>query len=48
MGVGTTSGASTVKWGIARSIMGAWVLTIPVSAGIGFCAFAVIRVVIGY
>ncbi len=48
MGVGTTSGASTVKWGVARNIMWAWVLTIPISAAIGFVAFAVIRVVIGY
>ncbi len=48
MGVGTTSGASTVKWGVARTIMWAWVLTIPISALIGFAAFAVIRVVIGY
>ncbi len=48
MGVGTTMGTSTVKWGVARSIMIAWILTIPVSALIGFLAFAVIRVVIGY
>ena len=48
MGVGTTMGASTVKWGVARSIMIAWLLTIPVSALIGFLSFAVIRVVIGY
>jgi PiT family inorganic phosphate transporter len=48
MGVGTTSGASTVKWGVARSIMIAWILTIPISALIGFVAFAVIRVFIGY
>jgi PiT family inorganic phosphate transporter len=48
MGVGTTMGASTVKWGVARSIMIAWILTIPVSALIGFIAFAVIRVFIGY
>ena len=48
MGVGTTMGASTVKWGVARSIMIAWILTIPVSALIGFVAFAVIRVFIGY
>jgi inorganic phosphate transporter, PiT family len=48
MGVGTTMGASTVKWGIARTIMWAWILTIPVSAAIGFAAFTVIRVVIGY
>jgi PiT family inorganic phosphate transporter len=48
MGVGSTMGASTVKWGVARSIMIAWLLTIPVSALIGFLSFAVIRVVIGY
>ena len=48
MGVGTTMGASTVKWGVARSIVMAWILTIPVSALIGFMAFALIRVLIGY
>ncbi|MCK9591957.1 MAG: inorganic phosphate transporter [Methanoregula sp.] len=48
MGVGTTMGASTVKWGVARSIMFAWILTIPVSALIGFVAFALIRAFIGY
>jgi inorganic phosphate transporter, PiT family len=48
MGVGTTMGTSTVKWGVARSIVIAWVLTIPISALIGFASFAVIRVVIGY
>jgi PiT family inorganic phosphate transporter len=48
MGVGTTMGASTVKWGVARRIMFAWILTIPISALIGFAAFAVIRVFVGY
>lgn len=48
MGVGTTMGSSTVKWGVARSIALAWILTIPISALIGFAAFAVIRVIIGY
>ncbi|MDD1693831.1 MAG: inorganic phosphate transporter [Methanoregula sp.] len=48
MGVGTTMGISTVKWGVARTIMWAWILTIPVSAGIGFAAFTVIRLIIGY
>lgn len=48
MGVGTTMGTSTVKWGVARTIMWAWILTIPISAAIGFAAFAVMRVVIGY
>ena len=48
MGVGTTMGASTVKWNVARSIVIAWLLTIPISALIGFVSFAVIRVLIGY
>jgi inorganic phosphate transporter, PiT family len=48
MGVGSTMGTSTVKWGVARRIVWAWVLTIPISAIIGFAAFAVIRMVIGY
>jgi PiT family inorganic phosphate transporter len=48
MGVGTTMGTSTVKWGVARTIMWAWILTIPISALIGYAAFAVIRVIIGY
>jgi inorganic phosphate transporter, PiT family len=48
MGVGTTMGASTVKWGVARTIAIAWILTIPVSALIGYVAFAIIRVIIGY
>lgn len=48
MGVGTTMGSSTVKWGVARNIMWAWILTIPISALIGFIAFLGIRMVIGY
>ena len=41
-------GTSTVKWGVARRIVWAWILTIPISALIGFAAFLAIRVVIGY
>lgn len=48
MGVGSTMGSSTVKWGVARSIMFAWILTIPISALIGFGVFAIVRVIIGY
>lgn len=48
MGVGSTMGISTVKWGVARTIMWAWILTIPISAFIGFIAFMGIRVVIRY
>ena len=43
MGVGSTKGPGAVKWGIARNIVGAWVLTIPASAAIGFGAFWVMQ-----
>ena len=39
MGVGTTKGPGAVRWGIARNIVGAWILTIPASGAIGFAAF---------
>ena len=34
MGVGATKRLSAVRWGVARSILGAWVLTFPMAAGI--------------
>ncbi|MEN6517788.1 MAG: inorganic phosphate transporter [Methanospirillum sp.] len=43
MGVGTTKGPGAVKWGIARNIVGAWILTIPASAAIGFAAFWILQ-----
>jgi PiT family inorganic phosphate transporter len=48
MGVGTTMGASAVKWGVARTIMWAWIFTIPISALIGFGSFLIVRMFIGY
>src|SRR5512137_1435398 len=48
MGVGSTMGASTVKWGVARTIAFAWILTIPAAAVIGYGAFLIIRVFVGY
>jgi len=45
MGVGSTTGTSAVKWGVARSIMWAWILTIPISAIIGFIVFYGLRIV---
>lgn len=35
MGVGATKRFSAVRWGVARSIVVAWVLTIPAAAGVG-------------
>jgi len=47
MGVGVTKGARFVKWGVARRIVAAWILTIPISALIGFLAFLALRLVLG-
>jgi PiT family inorganic phosphate transporter len=47
MGVGSTMGTSMVKWGVARSIVWAWILTIPISAVIGFVAFFIMRLFLG-
>lgn len=46
MGVGSTQGAGSVRWGIARSIAWAWLLTIPLSALLGFFAFSGIFTVV--
>ena len=43
MGVGATKRLSAVRWGVARKIVWAWVLTIPVSAGIGYLSFTVLH-----
>jgi PiT family inorganic phosphate transporter len=39
VGVGTSKGASNVRWGVAGSIVWAWVLTIPASALIAAAAW---------
>ena len=43
MGVGATRRLSAVRWGVARNIVWAWILTIPLSAAIGFAAFSVVH-----
>jgi PiT family inorganic phosphate transporter len=43
LGVGATKRFSAVRWGIARRIVWAWILTIPASLFIGFVSFTVIR-----
>ncbi|HZD44340.1 MAG TPA: inorganic phosphate transporter [Methanomicrobiales archaeon] len=40
MGVGTTKGVGFVKWGVARRIVIAWILTIPISAAIAYIIFS--------
>ena len=43
VGVGTTHRLSAVRWGIARRIVWAWVLTIPASAAVAMVTFWIIR-----
>jgi PiT family inorganic phosphate transporter len=43
VGVGSTHGLSAVRWGVARRIVWAWVLTIPASAIVAALTFMVIR-----
>ena len=44
MGSGATMGASMVKWGVARRIVWAWIITIPASALIAALSYFVISV----
>ncbi|MBN2517954.1 MAG: inorganic phosphate transporter [Candidatus Altiarchaeota archaeon] len=46
MGVGATSRLSAVRWKVARSIVWAWVLTMPAAALFAFIMFNVIRIFI--
>jgi PiT family inorganic phosphate transporter len=43
VGVGSTQRLSAVRWGIARRIVWAWVLTIPASAGVAALTFCIVR-----
>jgi PiT family inorganic phosphate transporter len=42
-GVGAFHRIKAVRWGLAKNIVWAWVLTIPAAAVIAWCAFLVIR-----
>lgn len=46
MGAGATKRFSAVRWGVARGILTAWVLTLPAAAGVGALTYAVLRLVI--
>ncbi len=43
VGVGATHRLSAVRWGVARRIVWAWVLTIPASAAVAAAAFWVVQ-----
>jgi inorganic phosphate transporter, PiT family len=38
LGVGAARRLNAVRWGVARTMVGAWILTIPVTAALGFAA----------
>jgi PiT family inorganic phosphate transporter len=46
VGVGSAQRISAVRWGLAGRIIWAWILTIPVSAGIGGICYLVLHIVI--
>src|SRR3989442_1287813 len=47
MGVGATKRLSAVRWGVARRIFCAWIITIPASAGDGMAAYGAMRLLFG-
>ncbi|MCS6915876.1 MAG: inorganic phosphate transporter [Myxococcales bacterium] len=47
MGVGAARRLSAVRWGVAGNILTAWVLTIPVSAGVSFVLYQVLVWIFG-
>ncbi len=47
MGVGSTGRLSAVRWGVARSIVTAWVLTLPAAGVTAAVAYLVLRPLLG-
>ena len=45
MGVGATRRLSAVKWGVAGRIVWAWVLTIPLAAGVAAVSYYALQLV---
>jgi PiT family inorganic phosphate transporter len=47
MGVGSSDRMKTVRWGVARSIVTAWVLTLPASGATAVVAYFLLRPLLG-
>lgn len=43
MGVGATKRLSAVRWGVARRIVAAWILTFPIAGGLGYVFALLLR-----
>ena len=48
IGVGTTKRFSAVRWGVARNILWAWVLTIPLSAIFAMITYYISLYIVNY
>jgi len=46
VGVGATRGARAVRWGVARRIVWAWILTIPATAAVAAGVFVLTRMIV--
>jgi PiT family inorganic phosphate transporter len=44
MGAGAAKRVSAVRWGVAGNIVIAWILTLPMSAGIGAAVYGLTRI----
>jgi len=47
MGVGATKRLSAVRWGVAKNIAGAWILTIPAAAAVAAVVFWIVHPILG-
>jgi PiT family inorganic phosphate transporter len=47
MGVGSADRLKTVRWGVARSIVTAWILTLPASGATAAVAYLILRPILG-
>ena len=46
MGVGTTRRLSAVRWGVAKKMVGAWIMTIPIASGVAALTYLLIDMTI--
>lgn len=45
-GAGATRRLSAVRWGVARSIVTAWLLTVPITAAVAACGYGAARILL--